>query len=128
MVGVAQLVEPRIVIPVVAGSNPVAHPIPPYPTDDLPMATTDPATTPPAAVDETLDVQGLDCPLPILHTRKRLNQMQPGQTLRVIATDPASPIDFKAFCLRTGHDLLHAVEGPGRFEYYLRKSPDAREG
>ena len=37
--------------------------------------------------DRELDVKGLNCPLPILRTKKALAEMQTGQTLRVLATD-----------------------------------------
>jgi len=56
--------------------------------------------------DQTLDVRGLNCPLPILRTRKALNAMNAGETLQVIATDPGSVKDISAFCQQTGHDLV----------------------
>jgi tRNA 2-thiouridine synthesizing protein A len=56
--------------------------------------------------DETLDAQGLLCPLPVLRARKRLLGMQPGQVLRLIATDPAAIIDVAHFCREAGHDLI----------------------
>lgn len=59
-----------------------------------------------AAVQRTLDVTGLNCPLPILKTRVALRQMRPGEVLRVLATDPHAEVDFRAYCARTGHELL----------------------
>src|SRR5690606_41833860 len=47
--------------------------------------------------DQELDARGLSCPLPILKTKKALNAMQSGQTLRVLATDPGCNLDFHAF-------------------------------
>ena len=38
--------------------------------------------------DRDLDVKGLNCPLPILRTKKTLAEMDSGQVLRVLATDP----------------------------------------
>lgn len=60
------------------------------------------------AADQTLDVTGLKCPLPILKAKKALAQMGAGQVLRVLATDAAAPDDFAAFCRQTGHVLLAA--------------------
>ena len=46
--------------------------------------------------DKELDARGLNCPLPILRTKKSLNDMISGQVLRVVATDPGSVKDFQA--------------------------------
>lgn len=80
-----------------------------------------PTTLPRISVDKILDVKGLNCPLPILRTKMTLGSIEPGQVLKVLATDPHSVVDFKAFCARTGHELLHRVEGPAVFEFYLRR-------
>jgi len=74
-----------------------------------------------AMVDQELDVRGLDCPLPILKTKKALNTMAVGQTIRVQATDRASVLDFKAFSAQTGHELLESSETNGVYTFVLRK-------
>lgn len=71
--------------------------------------------------DADLDVRGYNCPLPILRTKKQLVAMQPGQVLRVRATDPHSVIDFTAFCDKTGNELLAQREQDGAYEFLLRK-------
>ncbi|HEX9810720.1 MAG TPA: sulfurtransferase TusA family protein [Burkholderiales bacterium] len=72
--------------------------------------------------DQELDVRGLDCPLPILKTKKALNSMSSGQTIRVRATDRASVLDFKAFSAQTGHALLESSEAEGVFTFLIKKS------
>ena len=72
--------------------------------------------------DVALDAKGLDCPLPILKTKVALSRMKAGEVLHVVATDPHSVIDFKAFCARTPHQLVHHEEGDGRFEFWLRNA------
>ena len=57
-------------------------------------------------IDRELDARGLNCPLPILKAKKALTDMQSGQTLRVVATDPGSVRDFQAFAKQTGNELL----------------------
>jgi len=57
-------------------------------------------------VDKELDARGLNCPLPILRAKKALADMQAGQVLRIVATDPGSVKDFQAFCKQTSHTLL----------------------
>lgn len=72
--------------------------------------------------DIELDAAGLNCPLPILKTKKALASMQPGQTIHVIATDPGSLPDFRSFARQTGHHL-HLSEARGdRFHFVLEKA------
>lgn len=54
-------------------------------------------------VDRELDVKGLNCPLPILRTKKALSEMVSGQVLRVVATDAHAVKDFQAFAKQTGN-------------------------
>lgn len=74
-----------------------------------------------ATADRELDARGLNCPLPILRTKKALNELESGQVLRVLATDPGSVRDFQAFCKQTGHVLLRSAEDGGQFLFMLRK-------
>ena len=57
-------------------------------------------------VDIEVDARGLNCPLPILKAKKALNNMQSGQTLRVVSTDAGSVRDFQAFAKQTGNELV----------------------
>lgn len=73
-------------------------------------------------MDETvLDTCGLDCPLPVLKARKALKAVPAGGLLKVLATDPASVIDFRAFCLETGHELVEATEDGEVFIFLIRR-------
>ena len=57
-------------------------------------------------IDEQLDVKGLNCPMPMLKTKKALAKMSGGQVLEVLATDKNVFEDFDVFCQQTGHELL----------------------
>ena len=63
--------------------------------------------------DQLLDTRGLSCPLPVLKARKRLLAMAPGERLRVLATDPKAPGDFRLYCEESGHALVEAGEVDG---------------
>ena len=68
-------------------------------------------------IDRELDTRGLNCPLPILKTKKALAEMTSGQILKVRSTDPSSVKDFQAFAKQTGNELLQqSTEGD---EYIL---------
>ena len=69
--------------------------------------------------DRELDVRGLNCPLPILRTKKALAEMTSGQVLHVLATDPGSVKDFRAFAKQTGNTLLADAEVDGVFAFYF---------
>jgi tRNA 2-thiouridine synthesizing protein A len=72
--------------------------------------------------DQELDVRGLNCPLPILKTKKALNVMASGQTIHVLATDPSSVLDFKAFAAQSGNLLLESSESSGVFSFLIKKA------
>lgn len=71
--------------------------------------------------DRELDVKGLNCPLPILRTKKTLAEMSSGQVLHVLATDPGAVKDFEAFARQTGNELLANAEAGSVFEFYLKR-------
>ncbi len=73
--------------------------------------------------DEFLDATGLNCPLPVLKTKLALNRMQPGEVLRIDATDPHSIIDFKAYCARSGHEIIHLSDTNKIFTFYIKHKP-----
>jgi len=69
-----------------------------------------------------LDTSGLNCPLPLLKTKKALATMESGQVLHVISTDPASVIDLAAFAAKSGNTLLESRENSGKYYFLLRKA------
>ena len=71
--------------------------------------------------DRDLDVKGLNCPLPILRTKKTLAEMESGQILRVLATDAGALKDFPAFAKQTGNELLAQKEENRVFEFFLKR-------
>jgi len=71
--------------------------------------------------DKELDARGLNCPLPILRAKKALNEMQSGQVLKIVATDPGSVKDFQAFSKQTGNDLLSQSGSDKEFVFFLKR-------
>ncbi len=71
--------------------------------------------------DLELDARGLNCPLPILRTKKSLSELASGQVLKVSATDPGSVKDMQAFARQTGNELLSTAEAGGEYIFLLRK-------
>ena len=71
--------------------------------------------------ENTLDVSGLLCPLPVLKARKALEGMATGEVLRVIATDPMSAIDMPHFCVEQGHTLLDQAKEANTFIFRIKR-------
>ncbi|HSF22471.1 MAG TPA: sulfurtransferase TusA family protein [Burkholderiales bacterium] len=71
--------------------------------------------------DKELDARGLNCPLPILRTKKALTDMASGQVLKVLATDPGSVKDFAAFSKQTGNSLLASEKADAEFIFFMKK-------
>jgi tRNA 2-thiouridine synthesizing protein A len=71
--------------------------------------------------NKELDARGLNCPLPILRCKKALAEINGGEVLKVLATDPGSVKDFQAFCKQTGHELLASEKLGEEFIFHIRK-------
>lgn len=72
--------------------------------------------------DQILDCTGMLCPMPIVKTRKAMNDLQSGQVLKMIATDAGSPPDIAAWSRQTGNELLLSTEDGGKFVFFLKKA------
>ncbi len=71
--------------------------------------------------DHTLDALGLRCPEPVMMVRKTVRGMQPGETLLIIADDPATMRDIPGFCRFMEHELVAQETGSLPYRYLLRK-------
>jgi tRNA 2-thiouridine synthesizing protein A len=69
-----------------------------------------------------LDARGLNCPLPILRTKKAISALQSGEVLEVTATDPGSVKDLDSFCSQTGNEMLSSNQNSGEFIFRIRKA------
>ena len=71
--------------------------------------------------DKELDARGLNCPLPILKTKKSLSDMASGQVLKVVSTDAGSIKDMQAFANQTGNVLVSSAEENGEYVFLMQK-------
>ena len=72
-------------------------------------------------VNTTLDARGMNCPLPILKTKKALNKMEEGDLLGIQSTDPGSVKDFQSFCEQTGNTLMSSESSEGEYSFVIKK-------
>jgi tRNA 2-thiouridine synthesizing protein A len=72
--------------------------------------------------ENVLDTRGLSCPLPVLRARKAMQKLAQGALIRVLATDPGTVKDMKAFCRASGHELVESRTQEGEFHFLLRRA------
>ena len=70
--------------------------------------------------DKVLDAKGLNCPLPILKTKKLLKEVPVGGTLEILATDPGSVADFASFCRTTGNELVESAQDGNVYRFVIK--------
>jgi tRNA 2-thiouridine synthesizing protein A len=72
-------------------------------------------------VAKEFDASGLRCPMPILKTKKAIQDIEIGEILKVIATDVGTKKDFPAWSSRTGNEILELVEESDRLVWYIKR-------
>lgn len=77
--------------------------------------------------DVKLDTRGLSCPMPLLKTTKAMKDMQHGEIIEVLGTDPGSKKDLPKFANKSGNEWLGVVDDDGFYRYYLKKVKKVEE-
>jgi tRNA 2-thiouridine synthesizing protein A len=71
--------------------------------------------------DKILDAKGLACPMPIVKTKKAMNELESGQVLEVLATDKGAKNDLTAWAKSGGHELIDHKEENDVFTFWIKK-------
>lgn len=74
-----------------------------------------------SSANHTLDALGLRCPEPVMMVRLQIRKMQLGETLLIIADDPATTRDIPAFCRFMDHDLIASDTRQLPYQYLVKK-------
>ncbi|GEN44689.1 sulfurtransferase TusA family protein [Alkalibacillus haloalkaliphilus] len=72
-------------------------------------------------ITKTLDAKGLACPMPIVRTKKAIDEVNSGEVLEVVATDAGAKSDLAAWTKSSGHKLLETKEEDGVYTFYVEK-------
>ena len=70
---------------------------------------------------QLLDARGLFCPEPVMLLHRKMRELQVGDVLQVIATDPSTERDIPKFCAFLSHDLLQHEKLGEEFHYLICK-------
>jgi tRNA 2-thiouridine synthesizing protein A len=68
-----------------------------------------------------VDASGLLCPLPLLRLKKALIGMASGDVVKIIATDPASHLDFGVYANQSGHQIIKLIKHDDKQIFYIKK-------
>lgn len=71
--------------------------------------------------DETIDTSGMNCPMPVLKSKKALKGLEVGKVLKIISTDVGSKKDIPAWTRVTGQELIEEVEEGGKYVFFVKK-------
>jgi tRNA 2-thiouridine synthesizing protein A len=74
-----------------------------------------------SSADQTLDALGMRCPEPVMMIRLQIRKMQVGETLLIIADDPATTRDIPAFCRFMDHELVSSDTDERPYRYVVKK-------
>ena len=85
-----------------------------------------PTVSEPITADETVDARDLMCPMPVLAATKAMRRLEPGQVLKVLATDSGALSDIPAWAQDTANELLSSGTEQGALVFYIRKAPSRR--
>ncbi|WP_106769118.1 sulfurtransferase TusA family protein [Paenibacillus faecalis] len=72
--------------------------------------------------NKVLDATGLSCPMPIVKTKKAMNELEPGQVLEVHSTDQGAKSDLTAWAKSSGNELLDHKEDNGLLKFWIKKN------
>lgn len=72
--------------------------------------------------DYILDCKSLACPMPIVKTKRAMNELDAGQIMEVLATDKGSLADFRSWAHSTGHQFLGTFQDGDVMHHFLRKA------
>ena len=73
-------------------------------------------------VVKTLDTSGLSCPMPVVKTKKAMKDLEIGEILEMISTDPGSIPDMEAWARQTKHDLVESHDEGNSYRFLIRKT------
>jgi tRNA 2-thiouridine synthesizing protein A len=72
--------------------------------------------------DKTMDLKGLPCPMPVVKVSKGIKDVELGQVLEAITTDPGSLADFPAWARTSGNEILDTVQEDGLIRFYIKRT------
>ena len=73
-------------------------------------------------IEKTMDLKGLPCPMPVVKVSKGIKDVEIGQVIEAITTDPGSLADFPAWAKSSGNEILKTDQGDGVIKFYIKRN------
>jgi len=71
--------------------------------------------------DKTLDLKGLPCPMPVVKVSKGIKEIEVGQVLKAITSDPGALTDFPAWARTSGHEIIESESEGNNTTFYIKR-------
>ena len=72
-------------------------------------------------VDKSMDLKGLPCPMPVVKVSKGIKEVEVGQIIEAVTTDPGSLADFPAWAKTSGNEILKTDQDDGTITFYIKR-------
>jgi tRNA 2-thiouridine synthesizing protein A len=72
-------------------------------------------------VDKTMDLKGLACPMPVVKVSKGIKEVEVGQVIKAVTTDPGSLTDFPAWAKTSGNEILKSEQAGSEINFYIQR-------
>jgi len=72
-------------------------------------------------VEKVMDLKGMPCPMPVVKVSKGIKEIQVGQILEAVTTDPGALADFPAWARTSGNEILKTVQNDGTIRFYIQR-------
>ena len=72
-------------------------------------------------VDKSMDLKGLPCPMPVVKVSKGIKEVEVGQIIEAVTTDPGSLADFPAWAKTSGNEILKTDQGDEAITFYIKR-------
>ena len=73
-------------------------------------------------VDKVMDLKGLPCPMPVVKVSKGIKEVEVGQVIEAITTDPGALADFPAWAKTSGNEILKTDQDNGLIKFYIKRA------
>ena len=72
--------------------------------------------------DKVMDLKGLPCPMPVVKVSKGIKDVEIGQVVEAVTTDPGSLSDFPAWAKTSGNEILKTEQDDGVIRFYIKRN------
>lgn len=73
-------------------------------------------------VDKVMDLKGLPCPMPVVKISKGIKEVEVGQVVEAITSDPGALADFPAWAKTSGNEILKTDNTEGIITFYIKRN------